>query len=163
MAVKKLERLGWRLQGLVGWILVSYMAPLPALFLSKPYQWYENLAKPGLVPPGGVFSVVWMMLYFFIGVAVYLVWRKTVGFSTTRIPLLFFIVQFLLNAFWTPVFFGMQSPAGGLVMLVLLVIVVTITTRLFWKISRPAGILFAIYLLWIIFALYLNTAIFLMN
>ena len=157
------DRAGWKLQALLGWILFSFLAPLPSAFLDTPYSWYDTLLKPGIVPPGWVFSLVWLNLYFFMGLAAYLVARSASSESFKNRALLLFIVQLVVNSAFNPVFFGWQSLSGGLLIIALLIIIVALTTRMFWQISLPAGIIFTFYLLWLLFAFYLNVSIFILN
>ena len=76
--------------------------------------WYRELARPSWAPPGWVFGPVWLTLYTMMGVAAWRVWRTPSGPARSR-ALGWFAAQLALNAAWTPVFFGLRSLGGGLV------------------------------------------------
>lgn len=125
-------------------------------------EWYRELVKPALNPPGWVFGPVWTALYLLMGIALYLVWsRYSVPGATLAVGV--FAVQLLLNALWTPAFFGAESPLLGLVVIVPLLALIALTVGLFWRISIVAGILLIPYLAWVSFATYLNAAIWWLN
>jgi benzodiazapine receptor len=126
-------------------------------------NWYANLNKPPFNPPNWVFGPVWTTLYVLMGVAAFLVWRKGLGERGVRLALVCFIVQLVLNALWTPLFFGLRSPLAGLIDIVLLLAAIGLTTMLFLRISKPAGVLLVPYILWVLFATILNASIFLLN
>lgn len=146
---------------LLGFIAVSHLAGVVGSFFTGASfeSWYPALQKPDLVPPSWAFGVVWPLLYTFMGISAYLVWQKK-GMGTA---LVLFGVQLVLNAFWSILFFGMQSPVLGLVCVVALWIAILVTSVAFWRIERWAGVLFVPYLLWVSFATYLNYAIWMLN
>jgi tryptophan-rich sensory protein len=125
--------------------------------------WYQSLEKPWFTPPGWVFAPAWITLYTLMGVAAYLVWRRGLSHPGVKLALGLFAVQLVLNAIWTPVFFGLQWPIGGLTVLIALLAVVLATLIAFRPISRTAMILMVPYLLWGAFALVLNGAIVRLN
>ena len=126
-------------------------------------NWYAKLNKPPFNPPDWVFGPVWTTLYILMGIAAFLVWREGLDNKLVRLALLCFVVQLALNALWTPLFFGLRSPLAGLIDIVLLLSAIDLTTILFLRISKPAGLLLAPYILWILFATILNASIFLLN
>lgn len=123
--------------------------------------WYAGLAKPALNPPAWVFGPVWTILYFLMGVSLWLIWKSGAKEKTRAIWL--FIVQLALNAVWSPVFFGAQSIGGALATIVLLWAAIVLTILIFKKISKPAAWLLFPYILWVSFAAYLNFAIWMLN
>jgi tryptophan-rich sensory protein len=125
-------------------------------------DWYQNLTRPALNPPGWVFGPVWTLLYLLMGVALFLVWSR-VGEPGVNLAVGVFALQLVLNALWTPAFFGMQSPWMGLLVIVPLLALIAFSTALFWRIRPLAGILLLPYLGWVGFATYLNYAIWWLN
>ena len=103
-AVKSSPNVGHSVLVLAGLILVTFCAPLAGI-LSPPGDWYASLNKPEWNPPSWVFGPVWTALYLMMGAAAWLVWRR-VGW---RRPLWLYVTQLLLNAAWTPVFFGARE------------------------------------------------------
>ncbi len=130
--------------------------------------WYAGLVKPALNPPSWVFGPAWTTLYALMGIAAWLVWKRwDQGDPSTRLrvktALTIFGLQLFLNAIWSIIFFGLQSPGWALVNIVLLWLAIVWTITVFYKISRPAAYLLVPYLLWVSFASYLNYSIWMLN
>jgi tryptophan-rich sensory protein len=125
--------------------------------------WYATLEKPAFNPPNWVFMPVWTLLYIMMGVAAFLVWRKGLENRQVRMALIVFLVQLVLNAFWSVAFFGLESPLYGLIVIALLWVAILFTTLMFYRTSRVAGVLMLPYLLWVTFAAVLNESIWLLN
>ncbi len=125
-------------------------------------EWYRELTKPALTPPGWVFGPVWTLLYLLMGIALYLVWSR-VGEPGVTLAVGIFAGQLVLNALWTPAYFGMQSPLLGLVVIVPLLALIAFSTALFWRIRPLAGGLLLPYLAWTTFATYLNFSVWWLN
>lgn len=133
-----------------------------ALGGSMPSAWYQQLEKPAYNPPGWVFAPVWTTLYVLMGVAAWLVWKRR-QLTPVSVPMTLFGLQLVLNAIWSWLFFGLQSPAAGLTDLVILWGLILAMAITFWRVSRPAGILILPYIAWVSFAGVLNTAILVLN
>lgn len=125
--------------------------------------WYPTLAKPSFTPPGWVFAPVWTLLYALMGIAAFLIWRRGLRHARVRSALTAFGVQLLLNGGWSFAFFGAQSPALGLIVILLLWGTLAWTTDRFFRIRRGAGWLLVPYLAWVTYALVLNASIWGMN
>ena len=147
--------------GLLLWLIASFSAAaLGALFM--PGAWYDSLNKPSWNPPGWVFGPVWSTLYTMMAVAAWLVWRQG-GFSNQRKPLAWFIAQLVLNAAWSPLFFGLHRPGIAFAEILLLWGAIAGTMRAFYPISRPATYLLIPYLAWVSFASVLNFTLWRLN
>jgi benzodiazapine receptor len=125
--------------------------------------WYATLEKPFFTPPNWLFAPVWTLLYILMGVAAFLVWRKGLENRQVRISLIVFLIQLILNALWSVVFFGLESPLSGLIVISILWVAILVTVTKFFKISRSASVLMWPYLLWVTFAAVLNASIWLLN
>jgi tryptophan-rich sensory protein len=90
-----------------------------------------------------------------MAVAAWLVWMRA-GFRNARAALSLFAVQLLLNAAWTPVFFGLRRPGAAFVVIVLLWAAIAATAISFLKHGKAAAALLVPYLLWVTFAAALN-------
>ncbi len=123
--------------------------------------WYATLAKPALNPPAWIFGPVWAALYFLMGISLWLVWKS--GSSEKKKAVMLFFVQLILNAIWSPIFFGYHSIGNALAVIVLLWAAIVLTILIFRKISKPAASLLIPYILWVSFAAYLNFAIWTLN
>ena len=125
--------------------------------------WYPTLAKPPFNPPAWVFGPTWTVLYILMGVALFLVWRRGLDTSGVKLALVVFAVQLALNALWSILFFGMQSPAWAFAEILLLWLAIVATLWAFWRLSPVAGGLLVPYLAWVSFAAVLNGAIWILN
>jgi len=133
-----------------------------AFTTTGPGAWYATLQKPAFTPPGWLFGPVWTCLYLCMGLAAWLVWRKA-GFRRGALPIGLFAAQLVLNAAWTPLFFGLQNPGAAFADIVALWLAIVLTTWAFFKVSRTAGWLMAPYLAWVSFAAVLNLSIWRLN
>jgi translocator protein len=146
---------------LAAWMAVTFAAAaMGALFL--PGEWYATLEKPAWNPPNWLFGPVWTTLYVGMAVTAWLVWRRG-GFAGQRTALSLFLVQLLLNALWSPVFFGLHLPGLAFAEVVLLWATLLATVVAFWKARPLAGMLLLPYLAWVSFAGSLNFAIWRLN
>ena len=125
--------------------------------------WYAALQKPSFTPPNWLFGPAWITLYLLMAIAAFLVWRKGLGERHVQWALITFLVQLVLNALWSVVFFGLQSPLSGVIVIAGLWIVILFTTIRFFRIATWAGALLLPYILWVSFAAVLNASIWLLN
>ena len=125
--------------------------------------WYAALEKPTFTPPNAVFMPVWTTLYLLMGIAVFLVWRQGLKTEGVKPAFIIFWVQLIINILWSVVFFGLKTPFGGFIVIVLLLIAVVITIVQFFKVSRLAGGLLIPYIVWLGIATYLNVGVWILN
>jgi tryptophan-rich sensory protein len=125
-------------------------------------DWYQTLRKPVWTPPDSVFGPVWSTLYLMMGVASWLVWRRS-DLSPTRGALTLFGIQLCLNVAWSGCFFALRNPGLALAELVVLLVAIAATTAAFRRISPLAAALMVPYLAWSTFAAILNLSIWCMN
>ena len=127
-----------------------------------PGEWYASLAKPPWNPPSFVFAPVWTTLYVLMGIAAWLVWREA-GFSGARAALSLFLVQLVLNALWSYLFFGMQKPMFAFFEIIVLWCMILATLVAFWRVRPMAGVLLIPYVCWVSFASVLNYQLWRLN
>jgi tryptophan-rich sensory protein len=125
-------------------------------------DWYPLIQKPAWTPPSWLFGPVWTMLYIMMAFAAWLVWRRR-GLLDIKPALALFAVQLILNAAWSPLFFGLKNPLAGLLDIVALWAAILATLISFWKISPAAASLLVPYWLWVSFATILNFSIWRLN
>ena len=123
--------------------------------------WYAGLQKPPLNPPDWIFAPVWTALYLLIAFVGWRIW--SFDHPHKNILRLLFIVQFLLNAIWSFLFFKLQSPLAAFIDILLLWICTLMLTKNLWQIDKQTCLLFIPYLFWLTFAVYLNTTILWLN
>ena len=125
--------------------------------------WYAVIEKPAFTPPSWLFAPAWITLYLLMAIAAFLVWRKGFAHEGVKCALILFLVQLVLNALWSVVFFGLESPLGGMIVIVLLWLAILATIVSFFRITNAAGILLLPYIAWVTFASALNISIFILN
>lgn len=135
----------------VGWISMIFQSEAIV-------EWYPTLDRPSITPPNITFPIVWSILYIFSGLSIGRLWDKG---NRDYAGLWFLILG--LNFLWSPMFFFMESPISGLVVILMLDIAVFSYTVLTWPISRFASIIMIPYLAWLTLATYLNFYIWLFN
>ena len=138
--------------------LIKY-GPLTISSIYSYFQNYNNdfidtLNKPKLYPPSWIFGIVWPILYYNMGKAAEKIYKgKASGYTQA---LFIFILQFILNLSWTPVFFKDRNYKRAYIIIVLLILTVLITIKLFNDIDPSTKKLLIPYLLWLLYAAYLN-------
>ena len=121
-------------------------------------EWYPYLVKSPSTPPAIVFPIAWAVLYLLIGVS-----AGTMVVRGDLSLMRLWLFQLLLNFLWSVCFFALRSPFLGLV--VILALLVLVFAYIVYAVSRrpAAALLFVPYLLWLIFATYLNGFIYINN
>ncbi|WP_200332090.1 TspO/MBR family protein [Leucobacter sp. L43] len=134
--------------------------------------WYADAEKVPWDPPNAVFGPVWTALYALIALAGFLIWRpgfRMGGPNAARSTLSLFVLQLVLNALWTPVFFAGYPVFGeaawwiAAVIIIALIVVVIALAVSAAKWSRVASLIMVPYLLWLCFASTLNIGIIVLN
>lgn len=125
--------------------------------------WYASLEKPAFTPPNWIFSPVWITLYLLMGIAVFLIWRVGLREEGVLGAFTIFWAQLIVNILWSVVFFGFESPLGGVILILILWAAILITIIRFFKISNIAGALLIPYIIWVSIASYLNIGIWILN
>ncbi len=121
--------------------------------------WYATLVKPSWNPPSWVFGPAWIILYTLMGIALYRVWRK----PNIREALFWFYIQLFFNTIWSIIFFGQQNIPGAFAEILVLLGLIVIVIKKFYKIDTLAGYLLLPYLVWVSFATYLTYTIWILN
>ncbi len=125
-------------------------------------NWYNNLIKPVFSPPDWIFMPVWSILYFLIllSIVIYAIKKtehnKTAGYIC-------FAVQIILNILWSPSFFILKNIFLASIIIILLNIFILLNIKYFYKISKTASLLLIPYLIWTLFAAYLNISYLILN
>lgn len=125
--------------------------------------WYATLHKPFFSPPPWIFGPVWTLLYALMGVAIYLIWKPGWQKKKVKTAIQFFLAQLTANFWWSPIFFGLRSPFWGLVVILVMWMLIVMTMKKFYPLSKTAFALMVPYLVWVSFATLLNAGILLLN
>ncbi|MBJ7444762.1 MAG: tryptophan-rich sensory protein [Sphingobium sp.] len=139
------------------WALVTVPVIVLLGFLSGQFansgfgnRWFDALVKPGWA-----FGVAWTILYIAMALALAIVLHAR-GAKGRGLAITLFLVQFVMNLAWSPLFFRAHQVGSALVLILALFVLVAITTWLFSRIRRVAGWLLLPYLAWLAFASFLN-------
>lgn len=120
---------------------------------------YANLNQPPLSPPGIVFPSAWSILYLLMGIGYYL-YRK--DYKDNKTIVLYYLNLFF-NLTWTFIFFVFKLRGLSILWIIILIGIVLLLIKEFWQTKRASAHCFIPYLLWLIFATYLNIGIFILN
>jgi translocator protein len=149
-----------RWSALVGFLAaVTVAAGIGALGVRGTTAEYNGLEQPAWAPPSWLFGPVWTVLYAMIGVAAWLVWQRTGWGREIGV----WVAQLVLNAAWTPLFFGAGRYGLAFLDIVALWLLIGVTVVLFRRVSRPAALLLLPYWAWVTYASALNLAIWRLN
>lgn len=121
---------------------------------------YNMLTKPPLSPPNYLFPVAWTILYLLMGISYCIFKNKDIYSPATTI---LYYLQLFLNITWSLIFFVLKWRLLSIIWIILLILVVLFLMKSFYKTSKISYYLLIPYLLWILFAAYLNIGIYLLN
>ena len=148
------------LKKLLIYIIITFLiGSFFALFINN-MNLYNNLNKPINIP-GIVFPIVWSILYLLMGISVYIISES--NDSNKKQAIKTYFVQLIVNSLWTLIFFGFKLYILSFIWILLLTVLVVIMIIKFYKINKLAGLINIPYLLWLLFASYLNLGIILLN
>ena len=126
----------------------------------NPFIDYGSLNKPSLAPPGILFSIIWPILYVLMGISYGIL--KSKKLVDTKVSIVYYL-QLGINALWSIFFFVLKWRLFSFIWILVLDAIVIYMIVLFYQKNKVAGILQVPYLLWILFASYLNIAIYVLN
>ncbi len=142
-------------------LLPLVLSGIVALFTMNDVANYQQLILPSFAPPGYLFSIVWPILYILMGISSYLIYISH-DVNTSK-ALIIYAIQLFVNLVWPILFFTFEAYLISTIWLFMLVGLVLFMILYFYDISPLSAYLQIPYLLWILFALYLNFSIFLYN
>jgi tryptophan-rich sensory protein len=157
-----------------------------AAAFSNSAQWYQSLTKPPLTPPNWIFGPVWTLLYAMIAVSIltfHFSGRQPThsisdeennadsnlsaecpsGKSGTKSVTALTLFHLMLNFSWSWLFFGIHSPSLALADILLLDLTLFKMIKVYRKRSRASALLLVPYLIWVLFATYLNLGFVILN
>ncbi|MEW6255429.1 MAG: TspO/MBR family protein [Pseudomonadota bacterium] len=125
--------------------------------------WYAGLQKPAWTPPNVAFPLVWTTLYAFMAIALWRLWDRADESPARSRAIGLFLAQLVVNAAWSPIFFGLHAVGAGFFVILLLILLVAATVHAAFKADATAGWLLVPYLPWLLYAASLNGAILFLN
>lgn len=126
-------------------------------FIINPYIDYNSLVQPPLSPPSIVFPIVWTILYVLMGISYYLLKNPS------KKEKIIYFVQLGVNALWSVFFFIGKFYLFSFIWIVLLDVLVIFMIGIFYHNNKASAYLQIPYLIWILFATYLNLGIYILN
>lgn len=121
---------------------------------------YNMLQKPPLAPPGAVFPIVWTILYILMGISYGIL--KVNNQTDKEVDWIYYI-QLAINALWSIIFFNFKWRLFAFVWIILLAVAIISMIRKFYNKNKIAGLLQIPYIIWVIFATYLNFGFYILN
>lgn len=137
-------------------IITFFIGSFFSLFTSP--AMYENLNK-SIAVPKMAFPVVWSILYLLMSISLYLILQKSKNNKAIQL----YFTQLIFNSLWTLIFFGFKLYLLSFIWILILTIMIVIMIYEFYHLSKIASFINIPYLLWVIFASYLNLTILLLN
>ncbi len=139
-------------------IITLVIGAVPSIFVYT-NNIYDTLNKPPLSPPGILFPIVWTILFILMGISAYRISLR----STTNNEMILYFTQLIVNALWVPIFFGLSEFLFAFIWLIILIVLVILMIYKFYKVDNVSAYLNIPYLIWILFAAYLNFGIYILN
>lgn len=153
----------WWIDALIfigGTILIGGIATLLG---GKMFNFEKYETPPALVPKI-VFPIAWSIIYIAIGVSTFLMWRdKEINSKDRKINLILYFIHMFFNVFWPLIFFRLDMPILAVVWLIIMIGTACACMYRYFICNLPSGIVFNVYTLWLIYALYLNLGLVLLN
>lgn len=163
-----MKKINWK-SLIICLILPLAVGGLSALLIKNDMEFYLQVKKPPLSPPSLLFPIIWGLLYFLMGISSYLILnereRENDSQKETQIRSALWIygLQLGVNFFWPLFFFQMRAYLVAFLWLLLLIVLVIWLIRSFYRIKPVAAYLQIPYLIWILFASYLNFGVYWLN
>ncbi len=125
---------------------------------------FEGYKMPPATAPKVLFPIMWSIIYIAIGISTFLMWRdKEIKSHDRKINLILYFVHMFFNVLWPLFFFRLNLPIVAVIWIVLVVISACAVMYRYFVCNLPSGIIFNIYTLWLIYALYINLGLVLIN
>lgn len=121
---------------------------------------YNSLQKPFLAPPSILFPIIWTILYILMGLSYGIL--KSNELVDSEINLIYY-GQLVVNLLWPIFFFTFKWRLFSFLWIILLAVLVVIMIIKFYDKNKLSALLQIPYLLWTLFATYLNLFVYLLN
>lgn len=150
-----MKKVNWKVL-IISLLIVYGIAFIGSIFTSTNtnLEWYQTI-KPSLTPPNYVFPIVWNILFFLIAFSLYFAWANSKRKDRIKIAIVFGI-NFVLNVFWSVLFFAMKKPALAFAEIIFLWASILLMIFTTWKVDKKSSWLLVPYLVWVTFAGILN-------
>ena len=124
-------------------------------------SFYEQIEKSPLTPPNIVFPIVWTILYILLVLAFDII--LNIHEKTIMPAVWLFIGNMILQILWCWAFFNNGQFMIALIILMILDIATATLISQFYKLDTAAGWMLAPYMIWLMFATFLNWQVVALN
>lgn len=142
-------------------VIALTVGGISALLTASSFERYSLLVKPPLSPPPWLFPIVWSVLFILMGISSAMIYKSENPDKNAALGL--YALQLAVNFIWPILFFALEWRFIAFLWILLLVALVSVMILRFYKINKTAALLQLPYLIWIIFATYLNLGVYLLN
>lgn len=146
-------------------LIIAILIPLAigalSALLSGDSTLYAQINRPALSPPGFLFPIVWTILYILMGISSYGIYISSSPDKWQALKT--YGVQLFFNFLWSILFFGLTLYLPAFFWLLALIFLIALMIYRFYQIKPWTAYLQIPYLLWCLFAAYLNLSIYLLN
>ena len=136
----------------------SFIGGLVSITFKEP--WYSGLIKSSYNPPDWIFAPVWTTLYLMMTMAIWFFWHnKKRDINTVYI----YFIHIVFNTTWSIVFFGLHQIFLAFIVLIVLICLIIVLIIRFKRVTFVSYYLMIPYLLWCLYALFLNYNLLILN
>ena len=147
---------------IVSIIIALAVGGVSALLTMDSMERFSELEQPPLSPPSWLFPIVWTILFILMGISAARIYNIG-GRGGNSSALTVYGIQLFVNFMWPVIFFSLELRLAALFWLLLLLALVILMIVRFYRIDKTAAYLQIPYLIWLLFAAYLNTGVFILN
>ena len=123
----------------------------------------DGLTKPPAYPPDIVFTIAWSILYITIGIASYMAFKSVEENKKRRDDIIWYAIHLFFNFMWPLFYFRLNLAIFSAIWLLFTVATAIVVTYRYYRANLYSGIMFTVYTMWLIYALYLNIGIAMLN
>lgn len=147
---------------IVSIIIALAVGGVSALLTMDSMERFSELEQPPLSPPSWLFPIVWTILFILMGISAARIYNiGDRGGNSSALTV--YGIQLFVNFMWPVIFFRLELRLAALFWLLLLLALVILMIVRFYRIDKTAAYLQIPYLIWLLFAAYLNTGVFILN
>ena len=136
----------------------SFIGGLVSISFKEP--WYSELIKSSYNPPDWIFAPVWTTLYLMMTMAIWFFWHNNKRDINT---VYIYFIHIVFNTTWSIVFFGLHQIFLAFIVLIILICLIIVLIIRFKRVTFVSYYLMIPYLLWCLYALFLNYNLLILN
>ena len=154
-----MKKINWKRLILIT-IITFVVGSFFSFFTMNNMDTFKELEKPINVP-GILFPIVWSILYLLMSISCYIITNS--NDKNKNEAIIIYAIQLIINSVWSLIFFVFGAYLLGFIWIIILAVIVIIMIAKFYNINKKAAYLNIPYILWILFAAYLNFGIYILN